>query len=167
MILTALAVSAIMASTSMLGMAEGACRPAETGPGFDVFVEGLKDRQGSLRLELYPANDTDFLADDNLLIAAGKTFARVVITPPSTGAVTMCIRAPRPGRYALSLLHDRNSDRKFNLSSDGIGFAGNPRIGWSKPKARQASAVTGAEITRIAIRMNYRRGLAMLPVERP
>jgi len=124
-----------------------------------VEVVGLKDRRGLLKLELYPDRDGDFLADDNVLLAAGKTFRRVEIPVPSSGPVDMCIRAPGPGRYAISILHDRDGDRRFALSNDGVGFAGNPKLGWSKPRANDASASVGSGLARIRIIMNYRRGL--------
>ena len=156
---------AIMGSSPELGKSEGRCRPGEVGPAITVEVEGLKDRSGLLRLELYPANDADFLADDNVLLSAGKSFARVDLPVPATGPVRLCIRVPRPGPYALSLLHDRNSNLKFDLLSDGIGFPGNPRLGWSRPRAASATMVAGPGITPVAIRLNYRRGFAMRPLE--
>ena len=146
-------------SSPDLGMAEGRCREEEHGPSFMVTVNGLKDRKGRLKLELYPADDEDFLADDNVLIAAGKVFRRVEMAIPASGPVHMCIRAPGPGLYALSLLHDRNGDRKFALSVDGIGFAGNPRLGMRKPPAQSASAHALTGPTPVAITLNYRRGL--------
>lgn len=158
-ILIILAAAQALASTPDLGKAAGRCRADESGPAFLVDVRGLKDRRGLLKLELYPDRDGDFLADDNVLLSAGKTFRRVEISVPATGPVEMCIRAPALGRYALSLLHDRDGDRHFALSSDGVGFAGNPKLGWSKPRASQASAVVGNGPTRLRIVMNYRRGL--------
>ncbi|HEX7655735.1 MAG TPA: DUF2141 domain-containing protein [Sphingomonas sp.] len=146
-------------STPDLGKAEGRCRSPEEGPSFLVSVEGLKDRRGLIKLEVYPDNDDDFLADDNKLVAAGKVFRRVEEPVPASGPVKLCIRVPHAGKYAVSLLHDRDSNRKFGLSTDGIGFAGNPRLGWSKPKADAASATAGAGPTPITIVMNYRRGL--------
>lgn len=146
-------------STPMLGIKEGRCRIGESGPAFDVEVEGLKDRRGHLKLELYPADDADFLADDNVLIAAGKPFARVETPEIPPDPVRLCIRAPSPGSYALSLLHDRNGDRRFNVSGDGIGFSGNPRLGWSKPSARLVRVVATTGRTSVRIRVNYRNGL--------
>jgi uncharacterized protein (DUF2141 family) len=146
-------------STPDLGKAAGQCRHGEQGPAFLVQVIGLKDRQGRLKLELYPANDDDFLADDNILVAAGKAFARVEVEVPATGAAELCIRAPSAGTFALSLLHDRNADRKFELSTDGVGFSGNPRLRLARPKAAAVSVHAGAGLTPIAIIMNYRRGL--------
>jgi uncharacterized protein (DUF2141 family) len=154
---------AALASSPMLGVEAGKCRPSETGSAFMVDVEGLKDRAGRLKLELYPANDGDFLADDNVLVAAGKPFARVEVMTPVAGSVELCIRAPAPGRYALSLLHDRNGDRKFQLSSDGIGFSANPKLGWSKPSAKSVAVDVGDAPRHITIVMNYRQGLGMRP----
>lgn len=154
---------AILASSPDLGVAAGRCRAPETGPAFLVDVTGLKDRTGRLKLELYPANDADFLADDNLLIAAGKAFARVDLPTPAEGPIQLCIRAPCAGRYALSLLHDRNADRKFELSTDGIGFSNNPRLGWSKPDADRVAVDLGDAPRRISIVMNYRHGLGVRP----
>lgn len=140
-----------------LGKAEGRCRTNESGPSFQVTVNGLKDRKGNLKLEVYPANDTDFLEDDKILVRAGKVFRRVEVPVPANGQ--LCVRLPGPGRYSVSILHDRDANRKFGLSTDGIGFAGNPKLGMSKPKAAATSAVAGAGPTRIAVTMNYRSGL--------
>lgn len=157
--LALLAAAALPRSTPSLGMAEGRCRPNEPGPAFVVTLAGLKDRAGLARVELYPANDADFLADDNVLIGHGKVFRRAEIKVPQSGPVELCIRAPAPGAYALLVLHDRDGNRKFGLSVDGIGFPGDPRLGWSKPKAAQATARAGEGITHVTVRMNYRRGL--------
>jgi len=157
-------IAAAIVSTRSLGVAEGVCRRPEPGPAIMVSVAGLKDRAGLLRLELYPDNDADFLADDNQLMAAGKTFARADLPVPSAGPVSLCIRVPHPGRYALSLLHDRDGNLKFGMFSDGIGFPGNPRLGWSKPKAANASILAGPGITHATIVLNYRHGFGMRPL---
>ena len=160
-----LLVAATIQSTPNLGTAEGRCRSNELGPSFLVNVNGLKDRTGKLKLEVYPARDSDFLADDNVLISASKTFRRVEQSIPASGPVQVCVRVPSAGRYAVSLLHDRDGNRKFSWRIDGIGFAGNPRLGWGKPAASDASAVARSGPTRIEIVMNYRRGLGMRPIQ--
>jgi uncharacterized protein (DUF2141 family) len=158
-LLLLIAAQAALPSTPDLGTAAGRCRPAESGPSFLVTVEGLKDRRGLLKIEVYPDNDQDFLADDNKLIAAGKVFTRVEEPTPSSRRVQLCIRVPHAGRYALSVLHDRDGNHKFGMSSDGIGFAGNPKLGWSKPHADAASATAHDRPTPITVVMNYRHGL--------
>jgi len=159
-----LAVQAAIPSSPDLGKAEARCRANETRPAFLVNVAGLKDRQGRLKLEVYPANDSDFLADDNVLISQGKTFRRIEVSVPSGSQPQLCIRVPRAGRYSVSLLHDRNSNRRFNWRRDGIGFASNPTLGLSAPGAREASAYAGQRPTNITITMNYLRGLRMRPL---
>lgn len=142
-----------------LGKAEGRCRPGESGPALLVSALGLKDRAGDLKLEVYPANDRDFLQDDRILIAQGKTFRRVEEAVPASGTPMLCVRVPGPGTYAVSLLHDRDANHKFNLSGDGVGFSGNHKLSWSKPKANASSVVAGAGLTRVPIVLNYRSGL--------
>lgn len=141
-----------------LGKAEGRCRPGEQGPAFLVTVDGLKDRKGNLKLEVYPSNDEDFLQDDNILINAGKTFRRVEVPVPA-GTPELCVRIPGPGAYSLTVLHDRDSNRKLGLTVDGVGLSANPKLGLSKPKAAKTRVMAGAGLTRIRIVMNYRRGL--------
>lgn len=168
MALAPVAARAQVESNPNLGKAEGQCRPNESGPAVIITAAGLKDRRGTLRAELYPDNDNDFLQDDNILINEGKTFRRVEMAVPAAGAVQLCIRTPGPGNYTLSLLHDRDSNRKFGLSTDGVGFPNNPRLGLGKPKAAAARFRTSAGLTDISIRLNYRKGLFSFgPLERP
>ena len=153
-------------SSPDLGKAEGRCRVGEGGPALLVEAVGMKDRAGLMKLEVYPANDQDFLADDNVLVAAGKTFRRVETATPQAGAVVLCVRIPGPGTYAVSLLHDRNSDRRFNWKIDGIGFSANPKLGWSKPRAHAARViVNGAGVSKISVVMNYKSGLGIAPLK--
>ncbi len=146
-------------STPDLGKAEGQCRANEAGPALIVTALGLKDRQGVLRVEVYPANDEDFLADDNILVSAGKTFRRVEVAVPPSGPATLCVRVPAAGRYSVSLLHDRDSNQKFSVWSDGIGFPGDPKLTRSKPRAAAATVNAGPGLTPVSITLNYLHGL--------
>lgn len=147
------------------GKAGAACRPGENGPAARVTLAGLKDRRGRIRLELYPANDRDFLAPDRELIAAGKAFRRIEQAVPGGDSATLCIRAPRAGRYALSVLHDRDGDGKFGFLRDGVGFSNNPRLKRAKPKAASVALDIGG-VAATTIVMNYRKGLAFGPIGR-
>jgi uncharacterized protein (DUF2141 family) len=162
-----LAAGPALKSTPDLGKAEGRCRPGESGPALLVEATGMKDRTGNMKLEIYPSNEKDFLADDNILVAAGKTFRRVEVPVPQSGAVVLCVRIPGPGTYAVSVLHDRNTDRRFNWKVDGIGFSGNPKLGWSKPNYRKSSVhVSSGGISRIQVTMNYKNGLGVSPLKK-
>lgn len=162
---TALLLAAGLPSSPELGKQEGQCRSNESGPSLLVDVQGLKDRRGNLKLEVYPANETDFLADDNVLLSAGKVFRRVEVPVPPSGPVRLCIRVPAAGAYAVSVLHDRDGNRKFGWTIDGIGFAGNPKLGWGKPKVASAIARAGSGPTTLSITMNYRQGLGVAPLK--
>lgn len=155
---------AIIPSTPDLGKAEARCRPGEQGPALLVQIDGLKDRTGNIKLEVYPSNDADFLQDDNILIAAGKTFRRVEVAVPDSGVVELCARIPGPGAYSVSVLHDRDGNRKFGWTIDGIGFTGNPKLFISKPKAAKTRINAGGGVTRATVVMNYKRGLGMSPL---
>ena len=157
-ILALVAASAVSSSPD-LGTAEGRCRPGESGPSLLITFAGLKDRKGRVKAELYPPRDDDFLEDDNVLVNAGKTFRRVEMDVSPSGPVVLCVRAPSAGTYTLSLLHDRDSNRKFGLSVDGIGFPGDPKLGWSKPKAKSAMVQVGNGPTPVTVTMQYRHGL--------
>lgn len=163
--LAPLALAAGIASSPELGKAEGRCRAGESGPALLVEAQGLKDRTGNLKLEVYPSNDADFLADDNVLLMAGKVFRRVEVPTPPAGVPLLCIRLPGPGAYSVVLLHDRNRNHKFNWTHDGIGFAGNPRLGWSKPKAAATRVQAGPGLTRVPVILNYRSGLGVAPLK--
>jgi uncharacterized protein (DUF2141 family) len=142
------------------------CGPDEQGPALRVHIEGLKDDRGVLRLELYPPVEGEFLADDYVLVQAGKVFRRIVESAPAADPVVMCIRAPEPGRYAVALIHARRKQQSFSPFVDGIGFANNPKLSFSQPKAKVATIVIGQGVTDTTIVMNYLNGLSIGPGHR-
>ena len=156
LVLTPLAASP--AAAQILGSDAAACAPGG-GPAILVNLVGLKDRKGGLKLELYPANDEDFLKDDNQLIREGKVFRRVRADVPRSGGIAMCIRVPRPGRYALLATHDRDMKNKFNFFQDGAGFPSNKKLGMSRPKLNEALIDVGSGVATTTIRMQYLRGV--------
>lgn len=142
-----------------------ACASGSTTPALLAWFDGLKDRKGKLRLELFPSNDQDFLADDMVLEAAGKAFRRIEVATPPAGPVALCIRVPKAGRYSFAMIHDRDGKRKFSFSVDGVGFPGNPKLGWGKPKAAKAAVTIGDGVSELHVRLNYFSGLGFSPVK--
>ena len=149
---------AVPAGAQVLGSDAAACNPGG-GPAILAQIAGLKDRKGRIKLELYPAEEGDFLADDSVLLAAGKTFRRVWTAIPASGQAQVCIRVPRPGRYALLVTHDRDGKNKFNFFADGAGFPGPGKIGMSRPKVERAIVEVGTGTAERVVRMQYLRGL--------
>ena len=150
-----------------LGSDAARCRPNEAGPAILVDVTGLKDAAGVLRLELYPDDPHDFLTDDAKLIAAGKTFRRVVQATPPAGSGRLCIRAPAPGSYALVLIHDRDGKPAFSVWHDGVGVPANPAVLHGQPTVSQARIAVDSGVTPVAIRLLYLHGLlSFAPIAR-
>jgi uncharacterized protein (DUF2141 family) len=151
--------AAFIPSSPELGTAEAQCRPGEQGPALMVDVEGLKDHAGRLKIEVYPGFEGEFLEDDNKLVMAGKPFRRIDEPAPNERNTRICVRIPGPGRYGVMVLHDRDSNHRFNWQHDGVGFSDNPKLGWSQPKAAAVAFNAGPGITPLRIIMNYRNGL--------
>ncbi len=160
----ALAQPAIATLPPIVGSDAEACRSGSSAPAILVVPEGLRDRKGVLRVELYPDDDDGFLQDDKILIEAGRVFRRVDVPVPASGSVSLCIRAPHPGRYSLLLLHDRDANRKFGAFVDGAGFPGNPRLRLRRPRVTQALITVGNGVVVAPIVLNYWRGLGFRPI---
>lgn len=158
-IAVAIASLAVPATAQTLGTDANLCATGN-GPAIRANIVGLKDRTGRLKLELYPATGADFLKDDTLLVREGKTFRRIWAQPPSSGDVSLCIRVPAPGRYALLFTHDRDGKNKFNFWRDGAGFPANTKLGRSRPRLAIATIEVGRGITVTTIRAQYLRGLS-------
>ncbi|TPG15484.1 DUF2141 domain-containing protein [Sphingomonas oligophenolica] len=157
-LVAATGIAAAPATAQIIGTDAAACAPGG-GPAILANLTGLKDRKGSLKLELYPAAEDDFLKDDYELVAQGKVFRRVRAGTPASGSVSVCIRVPHPGRYALLATHDRDGKNKFNFFSDGAGFPSNKKLGMSRPKLAEAVIDVGSGVTTTTIRMQYLRGV--------
>lgn len=134
------------------------------GPRARVDVTGFKDRNGQLRVELYPATAADFLAPGRKLIAEGKVFIRIDIPMPEEGDASVCMPLPQVGSYAMAILHDRNASGRLDPFSDGYGFPNNPRLGYKKPDVSAATFTAEAPVTDIRVRLNYWNGFSARPI---
>lgn len=149
----------------ILGPHAIACAEGAEGPAALVHVSGFKDRAGNLRVELYPAVDGDFLASREHLKAEGKVFERVDIVPtPQDGDADVCVVLPKPGPYAIAVLHDRNASGKLDAFSDGFGFPNNPRLGYGKPAVSEATFKAIPGVVRLDVVLNYWNGLSARPL---
>ncbi|TPG52923.1 DUF2141 domain-containing protein [Sphingomonas glacialis] len=156
-LLAATGLPAAAPAAQVLGSDAAAC--SSGGPAIRVNVDGLKDRTGELKLELYPATEADFLKDDRDLIKEGKFFRRVRLPTPQTGPISLCIRVPTPGPYALLFTHNRDGKNKFNFWADGAGFASNVKLGRTRPKLDMARIEVPEGVVTTTIHAQYLRGL--------
>ena len=101
----------------------------------------------------------EWLEDDNKLVMAGKTFRRVEGPVPGEAVPRVCVRLPGPGRIGVLVLHDRDSNHRFNYQRDGIGFSRNPALGLSQPRASAVAINVGPGVTSLRVVMNYRTGI--------
>ena len=155
------ALAAAPGGAEVLGGDAAACRPGSPGPAALVTVAGFKDRDGRLRLQYYTDKPDEYLA-------TGKYLRRVELPVTPAGDMTLCITLPESavsqGRFAFVALHDRDSDGRLSIWSDGIGFSKNPRLGLSKPKPEATTIETGPGITPMTIILNYRQGFSVRPI---
>jgi uncharacterized protein (DUF2141 family) len=145
-------------AAEVLGKSADACRPGAGGTAALVTVHGFKDRKGQLRVQNYRGTKEEYLVE-------GHYLHREQMPVSAEGDMTLCLPLPGPGTYVIIALHDRDMNGKLSVWSDGIGFSRNPRLGFAKPHP-EATLITFPEgVTPIRIVLNYRRGLAVRPVD--
>ncbi len=135
-----------------------ACRPGAGGTAALVTVHGFKDRDGQLRVQNYTGEKDEYLA-------SGKYLRRHDLPMSAAGDMIVCLTLPGPGRYVIVALHDRDTNGKLSVWSDGIGFTNNPRLRLAKPSPDETLVSFGPGVTPVRIVMNYRRGLSVKPLD--
>lgn len=164
LIALALAAAPVAAQAPILGPDAAACAKGSTADALLLTIDGLKNREGTIRVELWPGVEGDFLRNHHELVAEGKPYHRVMITPPASGPAKVCVKLPGPGTYAVGAFHSPAGVRKFNVRQDGVTFTRNPKVGLSKPKAKDVAVAYGRGVSEEIVTLNYLRGLAMRPV---
>ena len=131
----------------------GASAPAQD---VSVAVSGLRNARGQVRacLTAQPAAFPDCAKDP----------ASRRLSVPATGAVRLDFGPVPPGRYAISLFHDENSNGKLDtvlmIPREGFGFSRDAKVRFGPPSFDAAAfAVDGAPV-RQEIRVRYLMGTA-------
>ena len=127
---------------------------AAVPPGADVRVDvtGLRSAKGVVRacMTSHPSHFLDCEGDDgshSVVVAAGKS-------------VRLDFGDVAPGRYAIAIVHDENSngkiDRAFGLMpKEGYGFSRDAPVRMGPPKFEQAAFEVGGAPVRQTIKMRY------------
>jgi uncharacterized protein (DUF2141 family) len=128
-----------------------------TAAAVRVRVTGLKNGNGTLRVQAYGANPADFLAK-------GKWVRRVELPLQGRRALDVCLRLPRFGAYAVAVRHDANGNGKSDWN-DGAGFSRNPKLSLLRLKPAFGDVVVPVSRpgSAVSIIMNYRQGFAIGP----
>ena len=138
-----------------LGPDAAACRGG--GPAILVAVNGFKARSGNLRVNVYGS-------DPALFLERGRYVRQINLPVTRAGAMPVCVRVPRAGRYAVAVRHDVDGDG--NDWGDGGGFSRNPRLSLTnlRPRYQAVAFDVGTGVQNVGVLLNYRFGLTVRPV---
>lgn len=134
------------------------CEEAKSPQEVMVHVEGIEGDDGNLRVQLYDD------VPDHFLAKGWKLYRRDM---PITGeTMDVCVPVPKPGVYAIVVLHDANKNGKFDVFSEGFGFSNNPKIRFSTPDHEDVAFMVKPGITKLDVEMKYILGRRTKPVRR-
>ena len=159
--INALVMTALLLGLAAPGMASpptvDCARPIER-PSILLRVTGFKRQTGIVNVWVYGSNPNDFLAKD-------KRILRLAYPVPPAGPIEACIAVAGPGRFAIAVHHDVESNGKRDMS-DGLGFSGNPRLSILRLKPTYAKAlfVVDGATKPVNLILSYRYGLSIRPV---
>ena len=124
---------------------------AQQGAKLTVVIDGLRHQSGQVCLRVY-ANEQGFPASAKGVVQSGCT--KVTGTVASKEFYGL-----KPGKYAVALYADKNSDSKLNtnflgIPSEGFGISNNPKAKTRAPKFTEASFNLSQNKT-IKITMQY------------
>lgn len=121
-----------------------------SGPAVWIQLSGIEGSSGTLRIQLYPATEADWLE-------RGRWINRIEL-PARNGTMQICMPVPRPGNYAIAIRHDKNGNGRTDITSDGGGMSNNPSINvfnLGKPGIDKTRFSIGREVLPMSIRMRY------------
>jgi uncharacterized protein (DUF2141 family) len=149
------AVALTVAGVAAPALAQEPCAGTPGGVRVDLVVEGVRTDQGLMTATLYPA------ASDRFLKASGEL--AVWRVPSKAPATPMCVYAPAPGRYALAVYDDLNSNHHFDHTAfaplEPYGFSNNPRLFLGLPSVGAAAFTVGPGGAAVRIRLRYPAGV--------
>ncbi|MDP4624217.1 MAG: DUF2141 domain-containing protein [Akkermansiaceae bacterium] len=94
-----------------------------------VTITGIRNDKGQVAALVYKA-------EKGFPDQRGDAY-KVVSLPAKKGSVTLTMKGLEPGKYAIAVIHDENSDGAMEtnfigLPKEGVGVTGG--MGYSKPK---------------------------------
>lgn len=141
-------VRTISAAAAALLLLSGA---ADAPLKLDLVVTGLRSSQGEVRLCLW--QQAEAFPD----CKKGKGVR--LLSAPAAAEVRIAVTDLAPGRYAVSVIHDANGNRKLDknfmgIPTEGVGFSRNPHLTFGPPSFEKARFDLAAEPVQ-TIRIRY------------
>lgn len=151
-----IAVASAAGALSLPAPADAAAACAPGKPSVLVHVAGFKQPTGRVKVSLYGS-------DTRRWLAKGGRISRVKV--PVTGrAMDICMPVPGPGRYAVAVHHDLNTNGERDRA-DGGGYSRNPKVSLFNPKPSFSKAAfeVGNGPARVGVTLLYIKGLSVGP----
>jgi uncharacterized protein (DUF2141 family) len=128
--------------------------PSASGAGGNLNVKfvGLKNAQGKICMNLF-SGPSGFPRGDGSNLAGKKCVS-------AGNGATVSFSNLKPGTYAVSALHDMNSDGKMNqnflgIPKEGFGFSNNPQVRMKAPSFGEAQFKVSGGANTVQIQMRY------------
>ena len=125
-------------------------------PSVLVHVAGFKQARGRVKVSVYGSDSSRWLSK-------GGRVSRAKV--PVTGkAMDICLPVPAPGRYAVAVHHDLNTNGERDRH-DGGGYSRNPKVSLLNPKPAFSKAAfqVGKGPARVGVTLLYVKGLGVGP----
>jgi uncharacterized protein (DUF2141 family) len=125
--------------------------PSATG-SIEIKVSGLKNTKGQLGILLF-SNPDGFPSDWQ------KSFKNILV-PISGDLATYTFTDLPYGKYAISVMHDENINKKldanmFGIPKEGYGVSNNATGTLGPPKFQDAHFMLDKSAVSVAIKLNY------------
>lgn len=139
-----------LAALPLLGGAQPGLAESPPSASLAVTITGIKNSKGVVRLALCPP-DAGFPDCKTKVV-------RTASLPIAGGGATTTLTGLAPGRYAVSVFHDANSNGKLDtfagIPKEGYGFSRNPGFKPRAPRFAEAE-VDVAGTSTAAIKLRY------------
>ena len=139
----------IMTMTGLLALGSTAYAAELT-----ITVTNIQTPEGKLYIRIYDSGKKWLSQEEN---AAHTTEVIPLSVVGDAKEITATFELSE-GKYAVTAIHDKNSNGKTDISADGGGFSNNPAISifnLGKPGVEKAAFHVGPGVTKITINLKY------------
>ncbi len=117
-----------------------------------VHIDGFRNQKGDAGVTVFTSPDGWPENNNKAFIHGGHPF--------SGDKTTVELQLP-PGRYAIAVVHDENSNHKLDRNmigwpKEGFGFSNNPKVGLSAPSFDTATMQVTCPVTETTIHLIYK-----------